>query len=173
MAIMNFKFFIVLIGMMTATANAEVVRSTSDGFIVQQSVTVHRDRSMVFNTMTSKLGEWWDPAHSFSGDAGNMLIDQECFCERWGENLVRHLNTTIWLEDTKVIMEGGLGPLKELGLSGNMVWSLVSNEDTATTITWKYHVYGFSETDLPELATGVDGVLKEQIERLVNYLRSP
>lgn len=153
------------------TANAEVIKTASDGFIVQQTVTVHQDKSIVFNAMTNKLGEWWDPSHSFSGDAGNMLIDKECFCERWDENLVRHLNTTIWLEGSKVIMEGGLGPLKDLGLSGTMVWSLATDEDADTTITWKYHVYGFSETDLAELATGVDGVLKGQIDRLVNHLR--
>jgi len=69
-------------------------------------------------------------------------------------------------------MEGGLGPLKELGLGGTMIWSLVPNDNAGTTVTWKYHVYGFSETSLPELATAVDGVLKEQIERLAIYLKS-
>jgi hypothetical protein len=156
---------------MIATAKADVIKSTDDGFILQHSVSVGHDKARVFKTMTSNVGQWWSSGHSFSGDAGNMLIDAECFCERWGDNLVRHLTTTIWMENSKVVMEGGLGPLKELGLSGTMVWSLASNDDAGTTITWKYHVYGFSETGLSELATAVDGVLKEQIDRLVNYLK--
>ena len=51
----------------------------------------------------------------------NMLIDSDCFCERWGANLVHHLDTVAWIENSKVVMEGGLGPLKELGLSGTMI----------------------------------------------------
>jgi hypothetical protein len=168
--------FVVLVSLMTATANAAVIKSDDDGFILQHEVTIDRDKVTIFKTMTSQLGEWWNPAHSFSSDAGNMLVDAECFCERWGGNVVHHLDTTIWIENSKVVMEGGLGPLKELGLSGTMIWSLTQNDDAATdgagtTVTWKYHVYGFSETDLPDLATAVDGVLKEQIDRLANHLR--
>lgn len=66
-------------------------------------------------------------------------------------------------------MQGGLGPLKELGLGGSMTWTLAENDDGGTTVNWKYHVYGFSETALAELATVVDGVLKEQIDRLAKH----
>ena len=83
---------------------------------------------------------------------------------------MRHLDTTVWIEDSKVVMEGGLGPLKDLGLSGAMIWSLTANENGSTTVTWKHHVYGFSETGLTDLATAVDGVLKEQIDRFADYL---
>jgi hypothetical protein len=161
---------VVLISMMTSMVYADVIKSSDDGFIIQHSITVAHDKATVFKAMTSNVGQWWSPDHSFSGDAGNMSIDAVCFCERWGDNLVRHLDTTIWMENSKVVMEGGLGPLKELGLSGTMVWFLVSNENAGTTISWKYHVYGFSETGLAELATAVDGVLKQQIDRLVNHL---
>jgi hypothetical protein len=51
-----------------------------------------------------------------------------------------------------------------------MIWSLAPNDDAGTTVTWKYHVYGFSETSIPELAAAVDGVLKEQIDRLASHL---
>ena len=156
---------------LSSPAYTELVKTADDGFIVQQSVNVANDKAMVFKTMTGKVGEWWNPDHSFSGDTGNMLIDTECFCERWGNNMVRHLNTEIWIESSKVVMEGGLGPLKELGLGGTMIWSLASNDDAGTTVTWIYHVYGFSETSVPELATAVDGVLKEQIDRLANHLK--
>lgn len=162
---------VVLISLMTITANADVIKSADEGFIVQQSVTVGHDKARVFKTMTNEVGKWWNPDHSFSTNAENMIIDEECFCERWGNNLVRHLDTVIWMENSKVIMEGGLGPLKQLGLSGTMVWSLASNDDATTTINWKYHVFGFSEAGLLELAPVVDGVLKEQIDRLVNYLQ--
>ena len=156
----------------TTPAQAALVKSTAEGFIAQHTVTIKTDSVMVFETMTSKIGQWWNPEHSFSGDAGNMLIDEQCFCERWDGNLVRHLNTVIWMENSRVVMEGGLGPLKELGLSGTMIWALTANEDATTTLNWKYHVYGYGDTDLDSLATAVDGVLAEQIGRLTEFLES-
>jgi len=159
-----------LTSLMTTTANAEVIKSTAEGFIIQHSATITKDIAEVFQTMVGKVGHWWSPAHSFSGDAGNMLIDSECFCERWGNNLVRHLDTVILIEHSKVIMKGGLGPLKELGLNGTMIWTLASTSKAVTTVSWKYHVYGYSETNMAELAIAVDGVLKEQIDRLTGYL---
>ncbi|MGA9574260.1 MAG: hypothetical protein WBS20_09970 [Lysobacterales bacterium] len=156
---------------LSGPAYAELAKSTDDGFIVRHSVNIARDRATVFKTMTGQVGEWWNPDHSFSGDAGNMLIDMECFCERWENNLVRHLDTMIWMENSKVIMEGGLGPLKELGLSGTMIWSLTPNDEGGTTVNWEYHVYGYSETVMANLATAVDGVLKQQIGRLADYMK--
>jgi hypothetical protein len=170
---MPFTLFAILIALMTATATAtaEVIKSSDDGFISRHEVTIDRDKATVFKTMTSRLGEWWNPSHSFSSDAANMRVDVECYCERWGGNVVRHLDTVMWIENSKVVMHGGLGPLKELGLSGTMIWSLERNDDATTTATWKYHVYGFSETGLSDLAMAVDGVLKEQIDRLAGHLR--
>jgi hypothetical protein len=164
---------ILLTSLMTAAAQAEVVKSTSDGFIIQHSVTIDKDKIEVFHSMTTEIGKWWSSDHSFSGDNGNMLLDSTCFCERWDGNLVRHLNTEIWLEDSKVVMQGGLGPLKELGLSGTMIWSLVTDTEAGTTVTWAYHVYGYSETALVGLAVAVDGVLLEQINGLAGFLANP
>lgn len=155
---------------MAAAAHADVVKSTDEGFIIQHGATVAAGKARVFRAMTGKVGKWWSPDHSFSGDAGNMLIDENCFCERWEGNLVRHLNTVAWVSNSKVVLEGGLGPLKELGLNGSMVWTLTANDDGGTTINWKYHVYGYSETDLAALSAAVDGVLKEQLGRLTLYL---
>ena len=50
------------------------------------------------------------------------------------------------------------------------MWTLVEIDNGSTTVTWKYHVYGFSDTGLSDLATAVDGVLKEQIDRFADYL---
>ncbi len=161
---------IVLSGLMTASAYAEVIKSSADGFIIQHTLTLQQEKTHVFTNMTAGLGKWWDPEHSFSGNAANMRIDSDCFCERWDNNVVVHLNTSIWIEGSKVVMEGGLGPLKELGLNGSMVWSLTSTEGGGTNLTWKYFVRGFSDTDLISLAPVVDGMLKEQLGRLSSFL---
>jgi hypothetical protein len=167
---MRLTISLLLTTMMSTAVHAEVMKSTDDAFIIGHSATVAGDMAMVFEAMTSRVGNWWNPDHSFSGDANNMQIDTSCFCERWDGNLVRHLNTVIWIENSKVVMEGGLGPLKELGLNGTMIWSLATSDDGGTTVNWKYHVYGYSETDMKALSAAVDGVLGEQIGCLVEYL---
>jgi hypothetical protein len=116
--------------------------------------------------MTGDLSSWWDASHSFSGAAANLRLDQDCLCETWGENLVRHLTTVSWVEGDKVILQGGLGPLKELGLSGTMIWSVTASSVQHTVVHWKYFVRGISDADLLALAPVVDGVLAGQIDRL-------
>lgn len=156
---------------LTATAQAEVVKSDASGFIIQHTATVAKDAETVFAAMTNDVGQWWSSAHTFSSDAGNMHIDQNCFCERWDRNLVVHLDTAMWLQNSSVTMEGGLGPLKGLGLDGTMIWSLSPADDDGTTISWKYYVNGFTDTDVVELAPVVDGVLAQQIEGLAAFLQ--
>jgi len=167
---MRLMITILMTGLMSTAAQAEILKSTAEGFIVQHSVNIASDPATVFETMTGKVGQWWSSDHSFSGSATNMLIDEQCFCERWDGNLVRHLITVVWLENSKVVMEGGLGPLKELGLSGTMIWTLTANDDATVTVDWKYHVYGYSDSNLITLATAVDGVLAEQSGRLLEAL---
>lgn len=161
----------ILIGLFSIIANAELTQSTQAGFITEHSTVVSHDIKNVFSTMTHYVGSWWSSDHSFSGVAKNMQIDNNCFCERWDNNLVRHLDTVIWLENEQVVFEGGLGPLKSLGISGTMIWSLSVAEHNSTKIHWKYYVHGFSDTDMSALATAVDSVLAEQQKALTDHLK--
>ncbi len=154
------------------TAYAEVAKSSAEGFIIEQSVDVTTEPAAVFAVMTGKVGEWWNPEHTYSGVGANLQIDKRCYCERWDGNLVHHLNTAIWVENSKVVFEGGLGPLKDFGLDGTMIWSLLPNDSDGTTISWKYYVNGFTDTDLTALAPVVDSVLAEQLRRLQEHLNN-
>jgi len=147
-------------------ASAELQLSRTDGFIVTQQRTVVANANEVFAGMTEGLPSWWDADHSFSGDADNLRLDRDCLCEAWGNNLVRHLDVKSWLEGDKVIMQGGLGPLQELGLHGTMIWSLAASSERETVVHWKYFVAGVSDADLLALAPVVDAVLGGQIDRL-------
>jgi len=148
------------------SASAELQLSRTDGFIVTQQRTVAANVNEVFVGMTQGLPSWWDADHSFSGDAGNLRLDRDCLCEAWGDNLVRHLDVKSWLLGDKVIMQGGLGPLKELGLHGTMLWSVAAASERETVVHWKYFVAGVSDADLLALAPVVDAVLGGQIDRL-------
>ena len=156
----------VLLAAVMAPLNAEVVKRSSHGFVVSHTRTVPVDPGPAFERLTSGLPGWWSPAHSFSGDAANFRIDRDCFCEAWEDNLVRHLDVVAWRPGSQVVFEGGLGPLKGIGLTGTMVWSLSAAEGgEGTRVEWTYFVRGFTTADVHVLADAVDGVLAEQIER--------
>lgn len=146
--------------------SAELLVSRSDGFIIEQQRTLLATKTAVFDRMTAGLSSWWDADHSFSGDAGNLRLDRDCLCEAWGDSLVRHLDVKSWLQGDKVIMQGGLGPLKELGLHGTMIWSVAASSERETVVHWKYFVAGVSDADLLALAPVVDAVLGGQMDRL-------
>jgi len=160
--------WILLAGMLSLVlnANAEVQVSHTDGFIVSQQRTLQANTDAVFTRMTAGLSIWWDANHSFSGSSANLKPDRDCLCEAWDENLVRHLNTVSWIAGDKVILQGGMGPLKELGLSGTMIWSVTATSARDTVVHWKYHVSGIADADLLALAPVVDGVLSGQMDRL-------
>ncbi len=74
---------LVLIG--TGRARAAVVDSAQAGFLVRSEVVVHAAPDSVYRALTARIGAWWDPEHTFSGDSRNLSLDATaggCFCER-------------------------------------------------------------------------------------------
>src|SRR5512134_3799150 len=67
---------------------AEVVESASAGFATKSVVRIAAASDRVYGALVQDVGRWWDPAHTYSGDARNLSIDPRpggCFCERLGD----------------------------------------------------------------------------------------
>ena len=67
-----------------APAGAEVVETTADRFVTRATASVRATPLATWLALT-RPGEWWNPAHSWSGDAKNMTLTPQgggCFCER-------------------------------------------------------------------------------------------
>ena len=68
---------------------------------------------------------------------------------------------------------GGLGPLQEVGASGSLTWSLEASETGAETrVSYSYAVHGHLEGGLGAWASPVDGVLRQQLERLERLIET-
>ena len=106
-----------------ASPRAEVASASAHGFKVTIQVQIDASPGRVYNTLVKQVGAWWHPDHAFYGDAGKLSIEDRpngCFCERSGKGQVRHM-TVIFAEPGKVLrMTDALGPLQELGVTGNM-----------------------------------------------------
>jgi hypothetical protein len=156
------------------STKAEVVDSTANGFAVKSSVTIIGSTpDEVYSHMVKDVGKWWNSAHSWSGDARNLSIDDKAggvFAEKLKNGgSVLHL-TVVFADPGKVLrMTGGLGPLQSLAVAGSMSWSLTKIEN-GTTVEFSYTVGGYRPGGLASLAVPVDNVLSEQLTRFKNFV---
>ena len=152
----------------STSARADVVDRGPNGFTVRTAVTIAAPPDRVFATLV-RVGEWWDPAHTWSGDARNLRLDATpggCFCEALpAGGGVRHAEV-VYVESGKLLrLNGSLGPLQSMGVNGSLTWQLEkSGEGTAATVT--YVVGGYVPGGADALAAPVDGVMAIQIRRL-------
>lgn len=154
-------------------ARGEVMDASRNGFTSKNTVAIAAPPGEAFRALIQDVADWWDPAHTFSRNAGNLSIDAKvggCFCEKLGERgWVRHLDVVFVDPGNLLRMRGGLGPLQELGATGSLTWAFAGTGDT-TELTLTYQVGGYYPDGLDKLAGSVDAVLGEQLERLKSYI---
>ena len=155
--------------------DADITASTAAGFISEHTLIITAPRAQVFRALTDEVSRWWDPQHSYSGDAANFSIDARpggCFCERLTDGGVAHMTVVFVQRDTMLRMLGGLGPLQAMAISGSMTFSLSDADAGATRLHYRYAVGGYSSEGLQELAIPVDQVQLGQLQRLKRYVET-
>ncbi len=155
------------------SVRAEVTSSAAAGFQIRIIRQVATEPQRVYAAIM-EIGQWWSPAHTYSGDAKNLSLDQE---KGWfqeslpGGGLVRHLDI-VFQDPGKVLrMTGGLGPLQGMGLSGALTFTMTP-QSGQTQIELTYNVSGYAPDGLAAVAPLVDGVLTEQLQRLCQFCDS-
>jgi hypothetical protein len=156
----------------SALAHAEVVRSSESGFTVTQTINVPMPPPAAWSAL-SDIGRWWDPEHSYSGDARNMTLDPfvgGCFCEKLGMYAaVQHMRV-IHAQPPKLLrLSGALGPLQEFAVTGTLTW-IIEVAGGGSRITMNYTAGGYADRPLTEWAPLVDSVLATQVQRLGRFI---
>jgi uncharacterized protein YndB with AHSA1/START domain len=164
-------FFLTLV----PAARAEVVESTANGFTTKTATEISAVPRAVYLALTAQAGSWWDPQHTWSGEAKNMSIDPRaggCFCEKLANGgSVQHM-TVILAEPSKTLrMRGALGPLQEHAIVGTMTWTL-TEAGGRTRLEMTYVAGGYMRGGLEPVAKIVDTVLGTQVQRLKQYVES-
>ena len=152
-------------------ACAEVLDADDDGFVSAHEVVIEATPSRVFDALVDEVHRWWDPAHSYSGDAANFSLDADCgLCEGLdaGSGLVRHMRVDAWRRGKWLVLGGGLGPLQRLGVSGSMSFDFEATE-TGTRVVYRYTVNG---RNVGAWADPVDRVQLGQLLRLKRYVET-
>ena len=155
--------------MVTGVTRAEVRDAGEVGFTIAHEVIVNAERIEVWQTAVNKIGLWWNPDHTVTGDARRLKISpqlQGCFCERFetGGGVV-HMTVSMVTPGRLLRLTGGLGPLGLMGADGNMTWEF-ENVDSGTRVRFTYAVGGYLPGGMDALADPVDGVIGEALARL-------
>jgi hypothetical protein len=156
-------------------AHAEVVDVSSSGFLSKHEVTVNATPGSAYKALIAEIGSWWNPAHTYSKDAGNLSIDARpggCFCEKLANGGgVQHMSVVYASPGQVFRMMGALGPLQSSGIAGSMTWKFTPGP-SVTRIELSYSVGGYQQGGFEKIAPAVDFVVGEQLNRLKTFIET-
>jgi uncharacterized protein YndB with AHSA1/START domain len=147
---------------------------TPSGFLVTHRVETGAAPEAVFATI-GQPSRWWSAQHTWSGSAGNLrmrLVAQGCFCEVWEGNSVEHARVIAIQPPKRLRLEGALGPLQEMAVTGILDFRLEPRR-SGTTLTVTYRIRGSADAALDRIAPAVDKVIGEQVQRLAALVDEP
>jgi hypothetical protein len=166
-------FSTILLALAPSLAMCEVVDSSANGFTVRTTLTIQAGPDEVYRRLVHNVGDWWESAHTFSGDAHNLTIEDRpmgCFCEKLpNQGGVRHMEVVFAAPGKRLGMSGGLGPLQSIAAAGSMRIEL-SPVPTGTKLDLTYTVAGYLPKGMNTWAEPVDAVLAGQFTRLKTYV---
>ena len=155
------------------SATAEIVSAAPAGFSLRHVVEAAGVPPTTVWAALSDIGKWWDPEHTFSGDAGNLSLDpvaRGCFCEKLSLYAgIEHAHVVYAQPARTLRLIGSLGPLQEFGVTGSMTWQIEA-AGGGSRITVTYNVGGFADRPLADWAPIVDEVLGGQVQRLARFV---
>jgi hypothetical protein len=160
-----------LAGIVACPVSGDVVAVGDNGFQVRIVRQASPAPQQVYDSVIHKIGSWWSSDHTWSGDATNLSIDlrRAAMVEALSDGgFCRHMEVVFHQPGGTLRMTGGLGPLQEMGLNGALTIKTTAKDDK-TEIELTYNVSGFSPGGFEQIAPLVDGVLTEQVDRLVRY----
>lgn len=166
-------------------ASAEVVQKSDAGFVVRVAGEVAASPAEAWKAFVTP-SQWWNPAHTFSGESTNLSLDPTangCFCEKMpvpkdaptGQKpgSVMHMRV-LYAEPFRALrMTGGLGPLQSEAVVGTMTVTFKPVDGAngkGTRILWEYVVGGYMRYKTETIAGAVDKVLNEQLVGLIKLV---
>ena len=161
--------------MLSGTPGQSAPEVAPNGFLVKFDVSIHAPTPKVYDALVGQIGSWWNPEHTYSHDAKNLSIDARpggCFCEKLPNGGgIEHLRVLYIAPSQVVRFSGALGPLQASGVAGSMTWKLTGAADS-TRLDLSYSVGGFIPGGFEKIAPAVEGMLREQFDRLKLFVET-
>lgn len=152
---------------------AAVVDSSPIGFTLRIPLHIQAPPADVYRKLMRNVGDWWNSAHTFSGSAKNLSIEEKamgCFCEKLPDGGgVRHMEVLYLVPGKTIVFSGALGPMQPLAVTGTLSIQLTPEAD-GTKFEITYTVAGYLKAGMNAFAAPSDGMLTEQFTRMKNYI---
>jgi len=159
--------------LLSGPATAEIVSAGPGGFNIRYVVDAPNVPAPTVWAALSDVAKWWDPSHTYTGDARNLSLDpvvRGCLCEKVSLYAgVEHARVVYAMPAKTLRLSGALGPLQELGVSGSLTWQ-IDPAGSGSRITMTYNVGGYADRPLSDLAPLVDEVMVAQAKRLGRFV---
>ena len=151
-----------------APASAEVISRSADGFVLRFAVGVEAVPADVVAAV-SELPQWWDPAHTYTGDAANLSLAFEeggCWCERLADGTIFEHAVVTGIMADGVTMTAPLGPLHGKATKAELTFgSEAGNRGRLVTVDFVIEGPG-----LGAFADPVNGVMDGAFDRFVHQI---
>lgn len=152
---------------------AEIIERSEDHFVLRFGAPVEATLDTL-NSAVADIDQWWDPAHTYSGDAANLSLSLEpgsCFCERLGNGTTfQHGRVEAHEPKTGVLLRAPLGPLN--GRTTVADWTLRWEEDADSMGRDLGMTYVVRGQGIGAFADAVNGVMATQWRRLVDHVET-
>ena len=157
----TFRPSLLILGLALSSTSAAAVSETRDGYFKTESVVLVNLPPAAAWRGLIRIPAWWDPEHTWSGTAKNLSLEPRgggCFCEKLADGgSVQHARVVFAQPGKLLRMDGALGPLQEMAVSGVITVSLEEKDGTTTAVV-THRVSGDPSHKLDALAPIVDQV---------------
>jgi uncharacterized protein YndB with AHSA1/START domain len=151
-----------------AAAAAEVVATSPSGFSLRHETLSEQSVEEVWDRLMQPSA-WWDPNHTYSGDAENLSMGNEAgayWREDWEEGSVIHGQLLLVRRKEELVLSAPFGPLLPIAATCRWTIRLRRLEDGSTAISSTHLVTGPVGSGVEALAGPVDEVIGANLERL-------
>jgi len=153
---------------LASPAGAEVLDSAPGQYRLRQEGFSEMPREQLWERLLEPA-EWWSPAHTYSGDSGNLSLDASVggyWKEAWEGGVVAHGRVILLQAPQTLRLEAPFGPLQ--GVGAYTVWTIsLEPEQGGTRVLFEETAVAPASAKLDALAPAVDAVKTEAMRRLV------
>lgn len=149
-------------------AAAEVVARSENGFTLRFVAQVAADADRIPASLEA-LPQWWDGAHSYTGEAANLSLDLKpggCWCEKMPDGTNFDHGRTTSVEPDRMLFHAPFGPLRGRTTRADLEMTWEPGTE-GLTLVWTMTVEG---AGVGAMADPVDGVMGAGFRRWTQHL---
>ena len=157
-----------VLSLLPGLAAAEIISRSEDAFTLRFAVGLEVPREDVIDAVR-EVPAWWDPAHSYTGDAANLSLAFQpggCWCERMADGTDFRHGSVVAIDPDRVRFDAPLGPLNGRATRADLTFS-AGPDNRGTLAAVEFAVEG---PGVGAFADAVHGVMQQAWTRYVRFI---